>query len=115
MHLFHVRKTEIAKFAVGPKLQGPFPENAPARKQIHRSENFGDLTTADHEVLGKECESCNGDRYAVIVRGTRPFNGFNRIRGKKSEKEKESSQVSRAEGWAESRLFRLIIAFWQSL
>ena len=32
-----------------------------------KAENFGDLTTADHKVLGEGCESRNNHRYAVVV------------------------------------------------
>ena len=32
-----------------------------------RAENFGDLTTADHEVLSEGSESRNNHRYAVVV------------------------------------------------
>ena len=58
----------MAKYAVGPKLHGIFAEDALARKQIRRSQNFGDWITVDHEVLSKEFESCNCHRYAVITR-----------------------------------------------
>ena len=32
-----------------------------------RAENFGDLTTADHKVVGEGCESRHDHRYAVMV------------------------------------------------
>ena len=32
-----------------------------------RAENFGDLITADHNVLSEGCESRNNHRYAVVV------------------------------------------------
>ena len=56
-------KTKIAKYAIGPKLQGLFAENARARKQICCFENFGDLIRADHEVIVRDlatqwCQSC---------------------------------------------------------
>ena len=38
--------------------------------------NVGDLITADHKVLNEECESRNSHRYAVIVRGFKPLNGY---------------------------------------
>ena len=34
---------------------------------VPRAENFGDLTTADHKVLGEGCESRRNHRYAVVV------------------------------------------------
>ena len=44
---------------------------APCRRRIGRvelrAENFGDLITADHKVLGDNCESRNNHRYAVVV------------------------------------------------
>ena len=44
---------------------------APCRRRIGgavpRSENFGDLITADHNVLSDNCESRNNHRYAVVV------------------------------------------------
>ena len=44
---------------------------APCRKRtgtaVPRAENFGDLITADHKVLGEGCESRNNHRYAVVV------------------------------------------------
>ena len=44
---------------------------APCRRRIGRvvprTENFGDLMTADHKVLSEGCESRNNHRYAVVV------------------------------------------------
>ena len=44
---------------------------APCRRRIGgvvpRAEIFGDLITANHKVLNKECESRNNHRYAVVV------------------------------------------------
>ena len=34
---------------------------------VPRAENFGDLITADHKVLGEEGESRNNHRYAAVV------------------------------------------------
>ena len=34
---------------------------------VLRAENFGDLITADHNLLGDKCESRNNHRYAVVV------------------------------------------------
>ena len=34
---------------------------------LPRAEKFGDLTTADHEVLSESCESRNNHRYAIVV------------------------------------------------
>ena len=58
------RKTEIARSARGPKLQGPRAEDALAEP---RAENVGDVITANHKVLSKDCESRNNHRYAVVV------------------------------------------------
>ena len=59
-------KTEIAKSARGPKLQGPRAEDALAEPYFVQT-NFGDLSTADHKVLSEGCESRNNHRYAVVV------------------------------------------------
>ena len=44
---------------------------APCRRPIGgavlRAENFGDVNTANHEVLSEGCESRNNHRYAVVV------------------------------------------------
>ena len=44
---------------------------APCRRRIggavSRAEKFGDLITADHQVLSEGCESRNNHRYAVVV------------------------------------------------
>ena len=39
---------------------------------IPRAEKFGDLITADHEVLSEGCESRNNHRYAVVVQDLAP-------------------------------------------
>ena len=62
------RKTEIARSARGPKLQGPRAEDVLAESYaVPRAENFGDLITADHKVLSEGCESRNNHLYAVAV------------------------------------------------
>ena len=53
-------KTEIARSASGPKLQGLRAEDALAVPYL-------DLRTADHKVLSDKCESRNNHRYAVVV------------------------------------------------
>ena len=44
---------------------------APCRRRnggaVPRADKFGDLITADHKVLGDNCESRNNHRYAVMV------------------------------------------------
>ena len=44
---------------------------APCRRRIGgaapRPENFGDLITADHNVLSESCESRSNHRYAIVV------------------------------------------------
>ena len=44
---------------------------APCRRRnggaVPRAESFGDLITADHNVLSKNCESRNNHRYAVVA------------------------------------------------
>ena len=66
VHTSFPLKTEIARSASGPKLQG-----APCRRRkgeaVPRAINFGDLITADHKVLSDNCESRNNHRYAVVV------------------------------------------------
>ena len=59
-------KTEIARSVKGPKLQGPRAKDAMA-KPFFVLKNFGDLITADHNVLSDNCESRNNHRYAVVV------------------------------------------------
>ena len=58
-------RTEIARSASGPKLQGLRAEDA--GEAVPRADNFGDLITADHKVLSDNCESRNNHRYAVVV------------------------------------------------
>ena len=60
-------KTEIARSAKGPKIQGPRAEDAMVSEAVPRAEIFGDLTTADHKVLNDNCESRNNHRCAVVV------------------------------------------------
>ena len=64
--VFTSRKTKI-----GESVRGPNITRAPCRRRIGRvvprSENFGDLVTADHKVLSDNCESRNNHRYAVVV------------------------------------------------
>ena len=55
----HFLKTEIARSASGPKLQGLRAEDAKAK--------LYDLITADHKVLSDNCESQNNNRYGVVV------------------------------------------------
>ena len=59
-------RTEIARSASGPKLQGLRAEDAKAKPYLELT-NFGDLITADHKVLSDNCESRNNHRYAVVV------------------------------------------------
>ena len=59
-------KTEIARSASGPKLQGLRAEDAKAKLYLELT-IFGDLITADHKVLSDNCESRNNHRYAVVV------------------------------------------------
>ena len=59
-------KTEIARSASGPKLQGLRAEDAKAKPYLELT-IFGDLITADHKVLSDNCESRNNHRYAVVV------------------------------------------------
>ena len=60
------RKTEFARSARGPKSIGPRAEDVLA-ESFFVQKNFGDLITADHEVLSEGCESLNNHRYAVVV------------------------------------------------
>ena len=59
-------KTEIARYARGPKSQG-LPCRGRIGRVVHRAENFGDLITTDHKVFSEGCESRNSHRYAVVV------------------------------------------------
>ena len=72
------RKTKNARSARGPKLQGPRAEDALAEP---RAENVGDVITANHKVLSKDCESRNNHRYAVVVQDLATL-GSSRIRAK---------------------------------
>ena len=66
MFVLTSRKTEIARSAKGPKIQGPHAEDAMAKPYLVLKK-FGDLITADHKVLSENCESRNNHRYAVVV------------------------------------------------
>ena len=59
-------KTEIARSAIGPKLQGLRAEDAKAKPYLELKK-IGDLITADHKVLSDNCESRKNHRYAVVV------------------------------------------------
>ena len=59
-------KTEIARSARGPKVQGPRAEEAMAEPYFVQK-IFGDSNTAHHKVLSEGCESRNNHRYAVVV------------------------------------------------
>ena len=59
------RKTEIAKYARGPKSRKIRAENDTVTK--HLEQKNGDMTTADHKLLNEECESRNSHRYADVV------------------------------------------------
>ena len=56
------RKTEIARSARGPKLQGPR-----LAEPYFVQKKFGDSIAADHKVLSEGCESRNSHLYAVGV------------------------------------------------
>ena len=60
-------KTEIARSASGPKLQGPRAEDAMAKLYVFRADSFGDLIAADHKVLSENFESRNNHRFGVVV------------------------------------------------
>ena len=66
MFILTSRKNEIARSARGPKSQGPREEDAMAEPYLVQK-NFGDLITADHQVLSESCESRNNHRYAIVV------------------------------------------------
>ena len=59
-------KTENARSAKGPKLQGLRAEDVLAQS-YPRAGNVGDLITADYKVLSEGCESRNNHRYAAVV------------------------------------------------
>ena len=65
MFIFISLEIEIARSVKGPKLQGPHAEDAMANPYLVLKN--GDLITADHKVLGDNCESRNNHRYAVVV------------------------------------------------
>ena len=74
------QKTEIVKYACGPKWQGP-PCRRRTGEPVPRAEKFGDLISADHKVLNEEGESRNNHRtlsWCKIL----PLNGFYLIRAK---------------------------------
>ena len=65
--LFHFQKDrKLRDLPEDQKLQGPRAEDALA-ESYPRAEKFGDLTTADHNVLSDKCEFRNNHRYAVVV------------------------------------------------
>ena len=57
-------KTEIARSARGPKLQGPCAEDAMAEPYLVLKIL---VIRGDHKVLSDNCESRNNHRYAVVV------------------------------------------------
>ena len=61
------RETEVAKYAWGPRWQGPVQ----TMQQRSRTSNRKVLlfVTADHKVLNEEGESRDSHRYAVVVQG----------------------------------------------
>ena len=59
-------KTEIARSARGPKLQGPHAEVALAEQHLVQK-IVCDIMTADHNFLRQGCESRHNHRYAVVV------------------------------------------------
>ena len=84
---------------------------------VPRAENFGDLMTADHEVLNEGGESGNEHRYGVVVQKL-PLSGCNLIRAKQKssqEMEKEFTKDSRAVGKAESLLHSQFLGIRQIL
>ena len=62
----HFRKDRKCEICKKTKIT-----RSPCRRRngeaVPRSEKFGDLITADHKVLGDNCESRNNHRYAVVV------------------------------------------------
>ena len=62
----HFPKDRNCKVCLRTKMTG-----APCRRRtgeaVPRAEKFGNLTTADHQVLDEEGESGNNHRYAVVV------------------------------------------------
>ena len=66
----HPQRTEIVKSAGRTKIRrDSLQKTLRHPTQIRRTENFGDLITADHAVLNEECESHNSHRHAVVVQG----------------------------------------------
>ena len=97
------QKTKVAKSAKSTKItRGVLEESAPAAT-YPCVENFGDLITADHEVLREECESRNNRRYAVIVQdlSTQRLQAYPCKHKDFSGNGEESSKVSRAESQSE--------------
>ena len=62
----HPEGPKLRQSAWEPRLQGLLAENALVQSCQERK-NFGDLITADHEVLSEGCESRHNHRYAVVV------------------------------------------------
>ena len=62
----HIRKDRKCDVCLRTKMT-----RAPCRRRtgeaLPRAEKFGDLTTADHRVSNKGCESGDNHRYAVVV------------------------------------------------
>ena len=82
-----------------------------------RAEKFGDMITADQEVLGEEGESGNNHRHAVVVQdlATQWKQSCPRKTKTSQETEKSSKKVSRAVTQAKSYLYRQFIGIWQIL
>ena len=62
----HFRKDRSCEICKRTKITRAPCSDAKARA-VPRAVNFGDLITADHKVLGDNCESRNNHRYAVVV------------------------------------------------
>ena len=111
------QKTKVAKSAKRTKItRGVLAESAPAAT-YPCVENFGDLITADNEVLREECESRNNRRYAVIVQdlSTQRLQAYPCKTKTSQETMKNLQKVFRAESQSDSGIHRQFSGFWQGL
>ena len=83
--------------------------------QVLCAENFGDVTTADHDVLSEGCESRNNHPCAVVVQdlATQWLQSYPCKTKSFQETDKSLQKVSR-DSQAESQSCRQFFGVWQS-
>ena len=80
---------------------------------VPRAEKFGDLITADHQVLGDNCESRNNHRYAIVVQDS--ATRWIHVYSCKNKTSQETQRSMRALEESESHLHWQFLGIRQSL